>query len=70
MVENLKMSHLELFCEKHGIIHEFSSPITPQQIWVIERKNRYLQEISRTDIHETSMARYFWVEVVNTTCYV
>jgi len=32
----------ELFCEKHGIIHEFSSPRTPQQNGVVERKNRSL----------------------------
>ena len=30
----------EIFCEKHGIIHEFSSPRTPQQNGVVERKNR------------------------------
>ena len=32
----------EIFCEKHGIIHEFSSPRTPQKNGVVERKNRYL----------------------------
>jgi len=32
----------EAFCEKHGIIHEFSSPRTPQQNGVVERKNRTL----------------------------
>jgi transposase InsO family protein len=30
-------------CEKHGIIHEFSYPITQQQNEVVERKNKYLQ---------------------------
>jgi transposase InsO family protein len=29
----------ESFCEKHQIIHELSSPITPQQNVVVERKN-------------------------------
>jgi len=33
----------EAFCEKHGIIHEFSSPRTPQQNGVVERKYRTLQ---------------------------
>jgi len=32
----------ELFCEKHGILHEFSSPRTPQQNGVVEKKNRSL----------------------------
>ena len=30
------------FCNKHGILHEFSFPMTPQQNGVIERKNRIL----------------------------
>ena len=33
----------EYFCEKYGIIHEFSSPTTPQQNGVVERKNRSFQ---------------------------
>ena len=34
----------ETFCEKHGFINEFSSPRTPQQNGVVERKNRSLQK--------------------------
>src|SRR4030043_238255 len=60
----------EKFCEEHGFVHEFSSPRTPQQNGVVERKNRSLQEMARTMIHETKMASYFWAEAVNTACYV
>jgi len=60
----------ETFCEKHGIVHEFSSPKTPQQNGVVERKNRTLQEMDRTMIHENNLAKHFWTEAVNTTCYV
>jgi len=60
----------EAFCEKHGIIHEFSSPRTPQQNEVVERKNKTLQEMARTMIHENNLAKHFWAEAVNTTCYV
>ncbi len=58
------------FCEKYEITHEFSSPRTPQQNGVVERKNRTLQEMARTMIHENNLAKHFWVEAVNTTCYV
>ncbi|WJX61599.1 hypothetical protein P8452_46671 [Trifolium repens] len=58
------------FCEDHGIIHEFSAPRTPQQNGVVERKNRSLQEMARTMMHETKLAKYFWAEAVNTTCYI
>jgi len=60
----------EIFCEKHGIVHEFSSPRTPQQNRDVERKNRTLQEMARTMIHENNLAKHFWAEAVNTICYV
>jgi len=58
------------FCEKYGIVHEFSFPRTPQQNGVVERKNRTLQEMARTMIHENNLAKHFWAEAANTTCYV
>ena len=58
------------YCEVHGIIHEFSAPRTPQQNGVVERKNRSLQEMARTMMHETKLAKYFWAEAVNTACYI
>ncbi|KAK2401718.1 putative mitochondrial protein [Trifolium repens] len=58
------------YCEDHGIIHEFSAPRTPQQNGVVERKNRSLQEMARTMMHETKLAKYFWAEAVNTACYI
>jgi len=60
----------ETFCEKHGIVHDFSSPRTPQQNGVVERKNRTLQEMARTMIHENNLAKHFWAKAMNTTCYV
>nr|GEY21861.1 retrovirus-related Pol polyprotein from transposon TNT 1-94 [Tanacetum cinerariifolium] len=36
------------FCNANGITHNFSAPRTPQSNGVIEKKNRTLQEISRT----------------------
>ena len=36
------------FCEKHGIKHNFSTPRTPKQNEVVERKNRSLEELART----------------------
>ncbi|WJX78348.1 hypothetical protein P8452_61580 [Trifolium repens] len=58
------------YCEDHGIVHEFSAPRTPQQNGVVERKNKSLQEMARTMMHETKLAKHFLAEVVNTTCYI
>jgi len=65
-----KNEPFETFCEKHGIVDGFSSPRTPQQNGVVERKNRTSQEMARTMIHENNLAKHFWVKAVNTTCYV
>ena len=36
------------YCDLNGISHNFSAPRTPQSNGVVERKNRSLQEMSRT----------------------
>jgi len=58
------------FCEKTGILHNFSAPRTPQQNGVVERKNISLEELARTMLSEFSLPKYFWVDVVSTSCYV
>jgi len=58
------------FCEKQGIKHNFSSPRTPQQNGVVERKNRSLEELARTLLNATDLPKYLWADAVSTTCYV
>ena len=45
-------------------------PRTPHQNGVVERRNRTLQEMARTMLLKNSLPTYFWVEAVNTTCYI
>ena len=49
----------ENFCDEHRIEHNFSSPRTPQQNGVVERKNITLQEMARTMLHENNLPTYF-----------
>jgi len=58
------------FYEKQGIKHNFSASRTPQQNGVVERKNRSLEELARTLLNATDFPKYFWADVVSTTCYV
>ena len=62
--------NFEYYCNEHGIDHNFSALRTPQQNRVVEKKNRTLQEMTRTMLNENNLPKYFWVEAVNTSCYV
>ncbi|WVZ76069.1 LOW QUALITY PROTEIN: hypothetical protein U9M48_024071 [Paspalum notatum var. saurae] len=60
----------ENFCRDLGLEHQFSSPYTPPQNGVVERKNRTLVEMARTMLDEHRTPRHFWAEAVNTACYI
>jgi transposase InsO family protein len=64
-----KNSQIEGFLEEEGIKHEFSSPYTPQQNGVVERKNRTLLYMARTMLDEYKKPDRFWAEAINTACY-
>ena len=49
----------ESFCNNLGIEHKFSSPRTPQQNGVVERKNRSIQEMARIMLNENALPKYF-----------
>jgi transposase InsO family protein len=64
-----KNSQIEGFLEEEGIKHEFSSPYTPQQNGVVERKNRTLLDMAMTMLDEYKTPDRFWAEAINTACY-
>jgi hypothetical protein len=64
-----KNSQIEGFLEEEGIKHEFSSPYTPQQNGVVERKNRTLLDMARTMLDEYKTPDRFWAKAINIACY-
>nr|GEU33380.1 retrotransposon protein [Tanacetum cinerariifolium] len=58
------------FCNANGITHNFSTSRNPQSNGVVERKNRSLQEMSRTMLNEQSLPQNFWCNVVDTSTYI
>jgi transposase InsO family protein len=64
-----KNSQIEGYLEDEGIKHEFSSPYTPQQNGVVERKNRTLLDKAMTMLDEYKTLDQFWAEAINTACY-
>jgi hypothetical protein len=63
-----KNFQIEGFLEE-GIKHEFSSPYTPQQNGVVERKNRTLLDMARTMLDEYKTPDRYWAEAINAACY-
>ncbi|GJX19915.1 retrovirus-related pol polyprotein from transposon TNT 1-94 [Tanacetum coccineum] len=55
------------FCNANGITHNFSGPRTPQSNGVVEKKNRTLQEMSRTMLNEQPLPQKFWCNAVDTS---
>jgi transposase InsO family protein len=64
-----KNLQVEEFLEEEGIKHEFSTPYTPQQNGVVERKNRTLIDMARTVLGEYKTPERFWSKAVNTACH-
>jgi transposase InsO family protein len=64
-----KNLQVEEFVEEEGIKHEFSTPYTPQQNSVVERKNRTLIDMARMMLGEFKTPERFWSKAVNTTCH-
>ncbi|GKA58760.1 retrovirus-related pol polyprotein from transposon TNT 1-94, partial [Tanacetum coccineum] len=60
---------LEAFCDEKGISQNFSSPCTPEQNGVAERRNRTLIEAARTMLNSASLPKQFWGEAINAACY-
>ena len=58
------------FREMHGILHETSTPHTPQQNGVAERYNRTLMDTVRSMMHGAGLKKHFWGEAIQTANYL
>ena len=61
---------LDSFLNNKAISHNFSSPYTPQQNGVVERRNRSLCEAARTRLTYVNLPQYLWAEAVSTACFI
>jgi transposase InsO family protein len=58
------------FCAKHGIKRQYTTPYTPQQNGVVERRDRTITEMSRCMLQNRCVPNRFWAETVFTTVYL
>ena len=54
--ENTKLA---TFCNDQGMHQEFSSPKTPQQNGIVERKNKIVQEMACVMLHNKKLSKSF-----------
>ncbi|GJV85709.1 retrovirus-related pol polyprotein from transposon TNT 1-94, partial [Tanacetum coccineum] len=59
---------LESFCDEKGISQNFSSPYTPEQNGIAERKNRTLIEVAITMLNDSLLFKHFWTEAIRIAC--
>ncbi|CAL5340443.1 unnamed protein product [Camellia sinensis] len=60
----------DLFCEENGIQRELTTPYTPEQNGVAERKNRTVVEMARSMLQAKGLSNGFWAEAVATSVYL
>ncbi|GJU70190.1 retrovirus-related pol polyprotein from transposon TNT 1-94 [Tanacetum coccineum] len=60
---------LNAFFKEEGIKHQTSTPRTPEQNGVVERRNRTLVEAARTMLSASKLPLFFWAEAIATACY-
>ncbi|GKB19658.1 retrovirus-related pol polyprotein from transposon TNT 1-94 [Tanacetum coccineum] len=65
--ETLKILHA--YFKEEGIEHQTSTPRTPEQNDVVERRNRTLVEAAGTMLSASKLPLSFWAEAVAITCY-
>ena len=56
--------------KSHGIFHQTSCAHTPQQNWVVERKNKHLVETTRALLIHDGVPQRFWGDAILSACYL
>jgi len=59
-----------IFCDESGIKHYTTTPYSPQQNGVVERRNQTVVEMARCMMKSMQVPSRFWGEAVNTAVYV
>lgn len=63
-------NEFKVYCEDNGIERHYTTPYTPQQNGVVERRNRTVVEMARCFLKEMSLPATLWGEAVRHSIYV
>jgi len=59
-----------VFCSEHGIRHNTTTPYSPQQNGIVERRNQTVVEMVRCLLKSMDVSSLFWGEAVKTVVYI
>ncbi|XP_070042981.1 uncharacterized protein [Nicotiana tomentosiformis] len=68
--EEFTSQEFSSFCDENGIKRQLTTPYTPQQNVVVERKNRIIMNMVRSMLSEKKLPKIFWPEAVNWIVHV
>lgn len=63
-------NQFEAYLKAQGIVHQTSTPHTPQQNGVAERANRTIVEMARSMIYGQKLGLEYWAEAVSNAVYI
>ena len=58
------------FCDDHGIRRKLSTPYSPQQNGVVERRNYIVMDTVRSIVKTKNLLQVIWGEAINTMIYL
>ena len=58
------------YCEENGILRQLTTPHTPQQNGVVERRNRTVMELMRSMLKGKKLPLELWEEAITTCVHV
>lgn len=68
MVVSFNRKNSQQFCEQEGVLQQLTTPYTPEQNGVAERKNRTVVELARSMMKSKGLPN--WAEAVATAVYL
>jgi len=69
-ITSIKSDHGGELKNENGILLNFSTPRTPKHNGVVERKNKSLQDMSKTMLNDNYTPKQLWDEAANTAYYL
>jgi hypothetical protein len=63
-------SEFSEFCVEHNIIHEKTSPYSPQSNGIDEKNNRTLTELVNVMLDTAGLSKEWWGETILTACHI